>query len=538
MKTIIPFIALLLATMTISSQEYVNIDSKITSVTVFPDRAQINREALFSKGEGKSILRISGLSPYAEPSSMQVKGEGDFMIISVNTRMNFLEPTGESEEVKKISGRIEELETRIEDEKTGIGILKEKESFLTANRIVTGKNENISAQELKNITDLYTSSIESVRKGILEKNRLIKKYEEEKQKLENQLNLTLRESKMPSSEFLVSVSSPTPARGKITLSYLVSNAGWYPSYDIRLDDIDEDIRLYYKANLHQNTGKEWDNVLLSFSSANPSMSGSLPVLLPLYLNFYVQPSANFKSAKGIARPQTMDIPDEEEMFFTLEEAVPVQEADAPPVNIARTNTSFSFEVDIPQKISSDGKINTIELQQLSAEAGYKYIAVPKLREDAFLTADIPEWEALNLMNGETNIYFGNTFTGTTILNTNQISDTLNVSLGTDNNITVKRERRKEYTLVRTIGSNRIDTRSFEISIRNNKSSDIHIIVYDQIPVSQNKDIEVEVTELSGGRLNEISGEVVWDTTIPAGSSKVFILTYAVKYPKNQKVILE
>jgi len=485
MKTIIPFIALLLATMTISSQEYVNIDSKITSVTVFPDRAQINREALFSKGEGKSILRISGLSPYAEPSSMQVKGEGDFMIISVNTRMNFLEPTGESEEVKKISGRIEELETRIEDEKTGIGILKEKESFLTANRIVTGKNENISAQELKNITDLYTSSIESVRKGILEKNRLIKKYEEEKQKLENQLNLTLRESKMPSSELLVSVSSPTPARGKITLSYLVSNAGWYPSYDIRLDDIDEDIRLYYKANL-----------------------------------------------------QTMDIPDEEEMFFTLEEAVPVQEADAPPVNIARTNTSFSFEVDIPQKISSDGKINTIELQQLSAEAGYKYIAVPKLREDAFLTADIPEWEALNLMNGETNIYFGNTFTGTTILNTNQISDTLNVSLGTDNNITVKRERRKEYTLVRTIGSNRIDTRSFEISIRNNKSSDIHIIVYDQIPVSQNKDIEVEVTELSGGRLNEISGEVVWDTTIPAGSSKVFILTYAVKYPKNQKVILE
>ncbi|MDT8401772.1 MAG: mucoidy inhibitor MuiA family protein [Bacteroidales bacterium] len=538
MKTIIPFIALLLASTTICSQEYVNIDSKITDVIVFPDRAQLHREAFFNTGQGKSLLRITGLSPYADPSSMQVRGEGNFTIVSVNTRRNYLEPTEETEEVKKLRTRIEEMKISIEDENTEIGILREKEGFLSANRVVTGKNENISAEEFKNISDLYTSSIESVRKGILTKNRLIKKYEEERQKLESQLNLSLQKSQMPSSEVIISVSTLSPARGKIILNYLVANAGWYPSYDIRVNDIDEDIRLYYKANMHQNTGKEWDNVLLSFSSANPSMSGRLPDLFPWYLNFFAPPTVNFKSARAIARSQTMDIAEDAEIRMYDFEVSEEEEAGAPPVNINRTNTSFSFEVDIPQKIIPDGKINTIELQQLSTKASYKYVAVPKLREEAFLTADIPEWESMNLMNGEANIYFGNTFTGTTILNTGQISDTLNVSLGTDNNITVKRERRKDYTIVRTIGSNRIDSRSFEISIRNNKYSDIHILVYDQLPVSQNKDIEVEATELSGGKLNNITGEVVWDTMVPAGASKAFILTYTVKYPKNQKVILE
>ncbi len=539
MKTPILSIIFLMISLCASPQEYINIDSKITHARIFPDRAQLTREASLNISQGKSLLRIPGLSPYTDPSSIQVEGKGEFMIISVNPGMNYLEPTEESEELKNMRRRIEDLKKNIEDERTEIDILKEKESFLVANRTFTGKNENISAQEFKSITDLYTSSIESVRKGILKRNRIINKFEEEKQKLENQMNQSLRKSKMPSSEVMISVSSPSSGRGKIILSYLVSNAGWYPSYDIRVDDINEDVSMCYKANVHQNTGKDWKNIILSFSSANPSESGDIPVLLPYYLNFYTPPAPGYyKSARSMARTEIQDIAADEEMAFELAENAVLPPANMPPVNIIKTNTSFSFEVDLPQNISSDGKTNTIELQQLSAEASYKYVSVPKLREEAFLTADLPDWETLNLINGEANIYFGNTYTGTTMLNTYQISDTLSVSLGIDNTISVKRERRKEYTLVRTIGSNRIDTRSFEISIRNNKSSDIHIIVYDQLPVSQNKDIMVEARELSGGMIDNTSGEIKWDTTIPAGSTRQFIFTYEVKYPKNQKVILE
>ena len=540
MKKSISVFALVFFVTTISGQEYTNLISKIKNVSVFPDRAQVTREASVNISQGKSLLRIPGLSPYTDPSSMQVKGEGDFMIVSVNNQMNYLENMEESEEVKNLRSRIEELKINIEDERTGIEILREKEAFLTANRIIGGKNENITAQELKSITDLYASSIESVRKGILEKNRLINKYEQEKQKLENQLNGNVRKSRTPSSEVIISVSAPRTVAAKIILSYLVTNAGWYPSYDIRVDDINEDVKIFYKANVKQSTGNDWSNAILSFSNASPSESGDVPELFPYYLDFYTPIIIRgiSSTARSMARPKAMDAVPETEMAFDLEELAETTGAGIPPVNIINTGTAFSFEVDMPQNVSSDGKTNTIELQRLTAESNYKYVSVPKLRAEAFLTADISDWESLNLLNGEANIYFGNTFTGTTMLNTDQISDTLNVSLGIDNSITVERERRKEYTTVRNIGVNRIDTRSYKIIIRNNKSTPIDIIVNDQVPVSQNKDIEVKAEELSGGVFNEYTGEVQWKTTIPARESKEYILTYMVKYPKNKKVILE
>jgi len=206
--------------------------------------------------------------------------------------------------------------------------------------------------------------------------------------------------------------------------------------------------------------------------------------------------------------------------------------------VTEATTSFSFDVALPQSVPSDGKVNLIELQRLTADAEYRYKTIPKLKKEAYLTADISDWESLNLLNGEANIYFGNTFTGKTNLVTSQLSDTLNVSLGTDMSITVNREKRKDFTRTRLIGANRQETMSFLISVRNNKNKDITITVFDQVPVSQNNSIDVEPVELSGGRLNSVTGEVQWELQLGPRQTGELILTYTVKYPKNQKVILE
>ncbi|MFO7754474.1 MAG: mucoidy inhibitor MuiA family protein [Bacteroidales bacterium] len=536
MKTTAIAMIIIFISCLLPAQDYIDTESRITAVTVFPDRAQIEREASLNIPQGKSLLRIPGLSPYADASSLQVKGEGNFMILSVNSRQNYLENTEENEAVRNIRERIDELKTKIEDEKTGIEILKEKEAFLTANRVIGGKNEKITAQELADLTEVYTSSIEEVRKGILSRSRLIKDYDEEKQKLENQLQGALRLSRMPTSEAIISVSADQPARAVLTLSYLAGNAGWYPSYDIRISDIEEDVNIIYKANVWQNTGIDWKQTIMSFSDANPSETGTLPVLHPSYLDFYsVMIRGSGKSTPAMARSKAMDVVED---AIAFEYEADLEEASIPPVSIITNSKGFSFEVNIPQTVNSDGKNVVTELQHLSAEADYKYITIPKLREEAYLTADIPEWESLNLLDGEANIYFGNTFTGTSIINTADIADTLNISLGTDNGINAERESLKEYTSTRLIGTNKIETRSYRIRIRNNKTAAVDIDVYDQVPVSQNKDIEVEATELSGGIMNEFTGEVRWQTGIPAGESKEFILTYTVKYPKNKKVIIE
>ena len=215
------------------------------------------------------------------------------------------------------------------------------------------------------------------------------------------------------------------------------------------------------------------------------------------------------------------------------------EASAPmPVTVSESNISFSFDINVPRTVSSGGKPETVELQRLTVPATYSYAVTPKLASTAYLMGYITDWDKYNLLPGESNIYFSNTFTGKGYINTAELTDTLPVSLGADNSITVKRDRRTDFTSQRLIGANRIETLSFLISVRNNKSKAVTVRLRDQMPISQNSDITVEAAELSGGRHNNATGEVTWDLAAAPGQTKEVVFTYTVKYPKNRKVALE
>ncbi len=145
---------------------------------------------------------------------------------------------------------------------------------------------------------------------------------------------------------------------------------------------------------------------------------------------------------------------------------------------------------------------------------------------------------MNLQAGEATLYFENSFVGKTNLDVSQLKDTLAISLGTDNSILVKREKRQDFTSKKVIGANKTETYSFLITIRNNKAAGIKLSLQDQIPVSTNSSITVEPVEISGGKLISETGEVKWDLELKAQESKQIILSYSVKYPKDKTVILE
>ena len=133
--------------------------------------------------------------------------------------------------------------------------------------------------------ELYTSNMDQVKTGILKKERLIKEYEKQIVALQNQINDKAGKAQLPSGEISVSVSSEKPVNGKLTFAYVVSNAGWYPSYDIRVDDITKPVNIFFKANVFQNTGIDWKDVKLSFSNATPmdrrECSDSIPMVYRL-----------------------------------------------------------------------------------------------------------------------------------------------------------------------------------------------------------------------------------------------------------------
>jgi hypothetical protein len=211
---------------------------------------------------------------------------------------------------------------------------------------------------------------------------------------------------------------------------------------------------------------------------------------------------------------------------------------AVPVAQVESQTAVEFEIKTPYTISSDNKSTTVEIESYAVDAGFEYYCVPKVDKDAFLIANITNWEQYNLLEGEANIFFENTFVGKSVLDVRHLSDTLSLSLGRDKSVQVKREKAKELTTKKLFASKKEDSRTWHISVRNGKKAPISMILYDQVPVSTNDEIEVNTENLSGGNLNKDKGEVKWAFKLDPSAKKEIDLKYTIKYPKERTLNIE
>lgn len=187
---------------------------------------------------------------------------------------------------------------------------------------------------------------------------------------------------------------------------------------------------------------------------------------------------------------------------------------------------------------SDNKNYTVDVEFYDLPAFYKYYCVPKIDKDAFLIAHITNWEKYNLLEGEANVFFEDTYVGKTLMDVRNASDTLEISLGRDKKVSVNREKVKDFITKQFIGSKKEETRSWKTTVKNNKDQAINLIILDQIPVSTNADIEVSAQNISGAKQNTETGEVKWEFELKPTEKKEFELRYSVKYPKNRSLIID
>jgi hypothetical protein len=200
-------------------------------------------------------------------------------------------------------------------------------------------------------------------------------------------------------------------------------------------------------------------------------------------------------------------------------------------------TSTTFEIELPYTIPTDGKEYQVEIKEENIKAEYQYVCVPKLETDAFLTAQIVDWEQYNLLEGEANLYFEGTYMGKTLLKTNSVEDTLKLSLGRDKNVVVTRTKLKDFSKTSFLSSKIKASRGYEIKIRNKKSVPISIVIEDQIPIVLEKSIEVEY-ENKGAEYNKEQGKLTWKIELKPLEDKKVNFNYTVKYPNTVNVELE
>ena len=209
----------------------------IKKVTVFSDRALIEQEATVAVPSGTTVFKLTGLSPYIDFNTIKVNGAGEFTIMSVAQKINHLREGTDSPAVKTLKYQLKALEEKIEEGNAAVGVLDEKRAFLEANRAVMSGNTSFSIEQFKSMMAYYASSIEDITMDILGKNRSINELRQQAEALKKQINEVTAKDNLPTGEITVTVSAGGAVKGHLNFSYVVLNAGWYPSYDIRVDDI-------------------------------------------------------------------------------------------------------------------------------------------------------------------------------------------------------------------------------------------------------------------------------------------------------------
>ena len=207
------------------------------------------------------------------------------------------------------------------------------------------------------------------------------------------------------------------------------------------------------------------------------------------------------------------------------------------VSVADKELNVTFDIDLPYDVPTNGKAQTAVLKEYSVPASYKFYAVPKLDKDVFLLAEIADWEKLNLLPGEANIIFENTYIGKSFIDPSSTQDTLNLTVGRDKRVVVKKEKLTDFSSVKFLGTNKKQTFTYELTVKNNKKDAIDILVKDQYPISQNKEVEVELIETSGALNNTDTGVLTWKLQLAPGETKKMRMSYSVKYPKYKTLNL-
>jgi uncharacterized protein (TIGR02231 family) len=514
------------------AQNTIRLDnSEIEKVRIYQNGAFVSRTVKTTLNPGLNEVVFDGLSPYINPNSVTVKGMGDATIIGVNFQQNYLKDQKKSPEINKLETERDSFNIKLRYIQNKIAATNEGIAVLQANKSIGGNNNGVVANDLIAIVDYYVKKINALKDDLIELGLKEQKTQEQINKINQQLNVLNNRQNQPEGNIVVTVDAKTKSPATFDFSYLInSNVSWTPNYDVRVKNINTPIEFVLKAKVYQSTGEDWTNANLTLNTGNPTDGAQKPILYPWYLNFQVYDYKVKSMQRMDAAPSMM-----------AEEKIALSESNTGATmywdNTQMMENQLSNEYIIQNKYTlKSGNLETqIEINRTNANAYFEYACAPKLNTDAFLMGHIPNWENLNLLDAEGTVYFDGAFVGVCTIQNTTVNDTMHISLGKDERIAVKRTKVNEVTGSSLLGSNKEKKCLYDIIVKNTKKEAVTVILEEQLPISQDKDITVNALELSGGELNATTGLVTWKISLQPGESVTKKFNFSVKYPKDKIV---
>ena len=513
------------------AQKPIFTSAKIKSATVYSNSAELLQSAAVTLPSGTSEIVIKNVADYVNENTIQIGAPSNVTVLSVQFTRNFISEY-EIDESNPMIKRVRDSIMLIEKEMGKIA--NEKVSYsktidlLDKNQNVAGQNSGLNVTELIKLVDYYRAKrneLSNLVDTLIEKENKLK---DKLSKLNSKLELnTQKQEKTSQGKLVLQVMTDAASSVNLDINYITANASWSPFYDLRADNINSPINLMYKAKVVQNTGIDWKKVKLTLSSGNPNQNNTAPILQAWFLRYGYPRTYGYDNSN--AKLNTVVVSG----YMKKDKAEMDESSISNYTTINENQLNISFDIDIPYDILSNGKAHSVALKDLKLPATYKYYAVPKVEKEAFLLAEISEYSKFNLLPGEANIIFEGMYVGKTMINPNQTSDTLNLSMGRDKKIAIKREKIADKSGTKFLSGYKEQTFTYDITVKNNKKEAIEMLLKDQYPISTDKEIIIELLDDGKAKVNAETGILTWDVKLNAGETKKYRISYKVKYPKDK-----
>jgi TonB-dependent SusC/RagA subfamily outer membrane receptor len=585
-------LALIVSLFSFATEDPKVIPSDLKTVTVYRSGAELTHNTSTQLGQGNSELIIEGISNSVDMNSVQINCPAAVTILSVEFGTNYLVLPEVSARIKLLQDSAEHVQKDLDRIAVQITTTTDLLEVLKANRDIKGQQTGLSVAELIKLMDYYKIKSSELQNDLAFLRERQRKLAEQVNKIRTQIRE--EESRNTRNRGQLKLQLSVAAQGKydFIVSYITPNAFWTPYYDIRVDDIKSPLKLIYKAKITQTTGIDWRKVKLSLSTSIPNQWGNAPVLKSWFLAYINPIRVMEKNLSAMNSIPSYDMKTEgyaTQAPVTLRGSASIKEGSTPLyvvngaimtanefskinqssiksmdvlkdaaatsiygsrasngvvvvtlkdgledyISVTDNELNVSFDIDLPYDVPTNGKEQTATLKEYSVGAFYKYYSVPRLDKDAYLLAEVSDWEKLNLLPGDANIIFEGTYVGKSFIDPASTSDTLNLTLGRDKRVVVKKEKMVDYSSVKFLGSNKQQKMTYEITVKNNKKDSVHMILKDQYPLSTNKEIEVELADAGGAANNTDIGVLTWKLDLAPGETRKVRFAYNVKYPKDK-----
>lgn len=533
------------------------IKSKPEKIVVYTQGAQVHRTASVNLVAGQNTIVFTGLENCINAAAIQASCNGNFIIADIQHLVYYPEVVKAKlngdvrykKAIKSITDSIQEITYVIEEVRAKSDALVTEKNVLMSYGLYKGQTKKDSMPYLKEGLSFLREKLFNINSEYLKLKREKEKMETKIQTLNDRITAINNELSNQNQDgevevvdyrIIVNVIADQPMVAAVNVNYYITNAGWTPSYDLRAISNEQSVKLTYKAQIYQQSGIDWNGVKLVLSTANPNRSYNIPNLSPWYLGYaYQYKNTNIKKINSMYEQpvSTTQKSIANTDSYSLSGGVEMDEAkDASSYTTVSENViETEYEIKLNYTIPSDGKTHFAAILVKDLKTLYRYKAIPKLNNNVYLTAVLPDWEDAITMGGEASIYYDGSYVGRTSLSPGGTEDTIQLSLGIDKNIAIKRQKIKDKCSQKLLEENIVHQYTYEITIKNARSSKIEIDIEDQLPLTNDKNVSIERKELSGAKYDELTGILKWRLNVQAKDTKKVSLVYQIKAPKTMPI---